>query len=461
MRYIHRIIVIGIMIMLMFIGCSKEKLNEESAPVLLDSVKINKEEKTVPVMRMDVEKENVIDVIVVPKTEELFFKMTGEVLSVDVVAGQMVEEGDTLATLSQTHLDKSIETLQEEIDYQESIYGLQLEQAKVEIEIAEKQLEILQKQFEEQESKKQEVTENLTKKQEIEDDVIQEESEDADLSVNGGEYEESSKIIEDVPEGENHSGSNTEGDTNQNASIGDQENQNSLIEDSTIEQPIILEPEITQFDLQLSELSLLEVQLSYDQLMEEYNLEMAQRQEELEALLSQKGEDVLVAPFSGRILEIYCSVGSLVDEHSVAVIIADETQKILRGTQYVNTPLKREKNLKVLFGAAEFDVVYVPYDEEEYNKRILEEELPTWFEFECPDYIGFGNEGMIKINIENSINTLAVPADCVHSDEGGKFVYKAESGKKVKQYVTIGVKTDSYVEITAGLAEGDEIYGSE
>ena len=125
----------------LLIGCTAAPSKEESGPVLLDSLKMDEKEKTIPVVRMDVVKENTIDVIVVPKTEQLFFEMDGEVLSVAVVVGQTVEEGDVLATISQTYLMESIAARQEEIDYLESSYSLQLEQAKTEIKIAEKEFE--------------------------------------------------------------------------------------------------------------------------------------------------------------------------------------------------------------------------------------------------------------------------------------------------------------------------------
>ena len=233
------------------------------------------------------------------------------------------------------------------------------------------------------------------------------------------------------------------------------------MQEPIIQEPIIQKPEITQFDLQLAELSLQEVKLSYNQLLEEYNLEMSQRKEELEALLNQKGEDVLTAPFSGRIVEVNCMVGSFVQKQSAAMLIVDESQKVLKGRPYSNISLKAKKDLLVLFDEEVLDVTYIPYDDQEYSKRAAQEELPSWFAFDCPDHISFGDEGMIKIILESSEDTLAVPVDCVFSDNSGKFVYMSEAGKRVKAYVTLGVASDNYVEITKGLAEGDEIYGIE
>lgn len=465
----------------LLIGCTAAPSKEESVPVLLDSLKMDEKEKTIPVVRMDVVKENTIDVIVVPKTEQLFFGMDGEVLSVAVVAGQTVEEGDVLATISQTYLMESIAARQEEIDYLEASYSLQLEQAKKEIKIAEKELSMLQTQYEEQEKIKQEAAQNIEKNQSEGADLVLNES--STPMENYENLEESSQI--QSAEGESHGSSDLNGseENSQNSVVEDQNSQNSSVtedqnsqnssvteeagdqnssmQEPIIQEPIIQKPEITQFDLQLAELSLQEVKLSYNQLLEEYNLEMSQRKEELEALLNQKGEDVLTAPFSGRIVEVNCMVGSFVQKQSAAMLIVDESQKVLKGRPYSNISLKAKKDLLVLFDEEVLDVTYIPYDDQEYSKRAAQEELPSWFAFDCPDHISFGDEGMIKIILESSEDTLAVPVDCVFSDNSGKFVYMSEAGKRVKAYVTLGVASDNYVEITKGLAEGDEIYGIE
>lgn len=54
-------------------------------------------------------------------------------------------------------------------------------------------------------------------------------------------------------------------------------------------------------------------------------------------------------------------------------------------------------------------------------------------------------------------DTLIVPVTAIRSDTTGSYVYK-KSGKDVeKVYVTTGITTNSNVEITKGLSEGDEI----
>lgn len=52
---------------------------------------------------------------------------------------------------------------------------------------------------------------------------------------------------------------------------------------------------------------------------------------------------------------------------------------------------------------------------------------------------------------------LVAPAGSVMEDNSGSYVYLVSNGKAVKRKVITGIKSDSEVEITGGLAQGDEI----
>lgn len=53
--------------------------------------------------------------------------------------------------------------------------------------------------------------------------------------------------------------------------------------------------------------------------------------------------------------------------------------------------------------------------------------------------------------------TLVVPAGAVAEDAAGAYVYIVKDGKAVKKAVTTGIKSDTSVEITKGVQEGEEI----
>jgi multidrug efflux pump subunit AcrA (membrane-fusion protein) len=62
-----------------------------------------------------------------------------------------------------------------------------------------------------------------------------------------------------------------------------------------------------------------------------------------------------------------------------------------------------------------------------------------------------------NIITEVKADVLAVPIAAVKTSTSGSYVQILESGKPVDQTVEVGLSTDSYMEITSGLTEGQEV----
>ncbi|MCR5773786.1 MAG: HlyD family efflux transporter periplasmic adaptor subunit [Lachnospiraceae bacterium] len=68
-----------------------------------------------------------------------------------------------------------------------------------------------------------------------------------------------------------------------------------------------------------------------------------------------------------------------------------------------------------------------------------------------------GLEADVTVLLEDTINILKVPVECVYSDDDGSFVYVVDDEQKVmKKYVTTGLKDSLYIEIE-GLDEGAHV----
>ena len=413
------ILLIGLMIVMT--GCA-DKVTEESestaeAPTLLDPVSSKDAVSVIVAERMDLHDGDLIEAIVVPKTEQLYFTLSGEVKSIEVVAGQTVEKDEVLATISQERLEEQIETLREEISYIESSYDLQIRQAEVSLELEQKKLTAAQSQYEKQQKQQEQV-----QPQDSQTEVSTEKEESQVQST-----EQNSQLQTD----------NEEGNVSE-----------------------VSGKEITEYDLQLALLSVQEATLVCDQLKEEYNLEIIQREEELQALIGQLGEDQLLAPFSGRIIEVSVTVGSYVTKDDVIMTIVNEDEKLLKGEPFYNGTLKSVKNVEAIIDDELYPVSYMAYDDLEYARSVENDEmLPTWFRFENTEGLQFGDRAKVRFYVQYSKDAVVIPSGCVHKDEMGKYVYKEEEGKRLKTYVTVGVVTENYTEIQSGIKEGDKVYG--
>ncbi len=164
MRNGKRLSILIITLGMVLAGCGKDGQSDAAIPELLEPISVA--ENTIQVKRQDFYFADYIDVTVVPQMEELYFVMDGEILEIEVKEGQLVEKGDALAKIDQTHLNDTIKELQETIAYEEKIYNMRLTQADLDVQIAEAKLSKLQAEYDEQEQKKAE--EEAKKKAEAE-----------------------------------------------------------------------------------------------------------------------------------------------------------------------------------------------------------------------------------------------------------------------------------------------------
>lgn len=68
-----------------------------------------------------------------------------------------------------------------------------------------------------------------------------------------------------------------------------------------------------------------------------------------------------------------------------------------------------------------------------------------------------GIEAKVVIYADKSENVLIVPVETVNSDKNGDFVYVVENGIVVRKDVVTGVSSDTYIEVTDGLNENDQV----
>ena len=288
--------------------------------------------------------------------------------------------------------------------------------------------------------------------------------------------EESSKIDDDSAESssipgaaDQPGGEEDSSDSSGNAGGNEESSENGQPDDSQQpESPKDPEEEqrpqieITKHDLQQARLAVQEAQLGYNQLQDDYEHEMSQRQSEMQSLLDKVGEDTIYASFSGRVVKINANVGDYVRQYDTVMMLVNEEVKTLRGKKYSNTYLMHAANIDVVIDGTTYGAEYVPYGEDEYLKRSLNREsLPSRFTMEETDEVTFGESGTVRVYKEYSIDTLVIPASCLQSDDLGEYVYKSEDGQRIKTYVTVGIRTATYAEILDGLNEGDDVYGTE
>lgn len=87
-----------------------------------------------------------------------------------------------------------------------------------------------------------------------------------------------------------------------------------------------------------------------------------------------------------------------------------------------------------------YGVTFIPEKNEDYTKYRI------------------GMTGDLTFVTKEKNNVLYVPVSFVTGENGNSYVTVMEKNKKVKKKVTTGMETDSSIEITSGLKEGDVVY---
>ena len=196
-------------------------------------------------------------------------------------------------------------------------------------------------------------------------------------------------------------------------------------------------------------------------------LDLNNKQKELSELDVSINDNVIRAPFAGRIVYGDTLVpGSWVNAEDPVVFLADDSRFTVVCGNISDTVINRSSHIFAKIGDKEYQLEYIPIDPDEYTKMmLLGEEVNTRFEIIATEdelaQLEVGQYAAICMWRDYVPDALLVPSNAVQSDAGGKYVYVEENGSRVKRTVKTGLETDSITQILEGLKEGDVVYVKE
>ncbi|MBQ8765507.1 MAG: hypothetical protein IJZ16_01765 [Clostridia bacterium] len=207
----------------------------------------------------------------------------------------------------------------------------------------------------------------------------------------------------------------------------------------------------------------------------EYNRFNQQRADEYETmltnyneLLSKQEHSIISAPCDGTI--VYVGVlrdGDYASKNSVALVIADETSKMVRFDYIDNEILSSLDEFYIQIGSEKYDdITMIEYTQEEidyysqYGYEICSRAVINGL----PEDVESGSYCGIFMTYDKVENTIYVPNESIFYDAPNStdycLVYN-EDGTQERYPVTLGTETTYYTEITEGLSEGQVIFYAE
>ena len=212
------------------------------------------------------------------------------------------------------------------------------------------------------------------------------------------------------------------------------------------------------------EIEILETQLK--QAQEQRALEIRELERQISKISEGLGDIELTAPFDGRIVWTNNSMQTYGSKHVSAndpiFYIADDTRLSIESDYMSGHVLNNLERVYALVNGQEYELTYVPYTNEEFARMVRSGNLKTRFTFVGSTEDLQGGEMAYIIPVKNSReNVLTIPANALFQAYGVSYVKKIVDGEQQRVDVTVGLITDSKVEILSGLQEGDVVYAKE
>ncbi|MBE6991956.1 MAG: biotin/lipoyl-binding protein [Ruminococcaceae bacterium] len=202
------------------------------------------------------------------------------------------------------------------------------------------------------------------------------------------------------------------------------------------------------------------IRLQAEQQQQLFSVELEELEKQLEALERSIENDELTASCDGTVVKMNVQPGGNVRGGSACVYIADDDTKVITSEYISQSDIDKCDRVYASIGGAEYDVEYLPYERDVFLQlSVSNAEMTSTFSIINPtEDIENGMFTCVYLVTDYVEDALKVPANAVHKDPGGSYVYLEQNGEQVKQYVEVGVVTGAEVQIISGLEEGDAFY---
>jgi len=232
-------------------------------------------------------------------------------------------------------------------------------------------------------------------------------------------------------------------------------------------------------DAYLTELGLREYKKRDDIRRETHALDVARLQARINALSAQEENYKMYAPFDGVILSIESlMIGNYPSGRAPFLYLADLNRLTVRSLTEQTSFFTSARSIAAIIGDTEWPIEIIPYT--------LEEQLAFYYEgITPPARFGFINEGgsfeagsapptdkrvLIMTREPSSEDVIIIPINAAHtetaSDDEGvtsrqEFAYVDVNGVRERRDIRCGRRSDIWLEVIDGLAEGELVYVSE
>lgn len=192
-------------------------------------------------------------------------------------------------------------------------------------------------------------------------------------------------------------------------------------------------------------------------------LELGKLQQDIADAKSELDGTVLTAPCSGEVVLLnVTTAGTRVTSETAILRIADDSRMVVQydGSESISNSDLEQKRITAIVGGGEYKLDPVLYEQAEYTRMLLAgERPPVRFTFAEPVEAVPGDFTEVLIYNSEARGVLRIPVNALYTAESGvTYVYIVDGEQKIYTEVSVGVRSESFIEITSGLEEGDVVF---
>ncbi len=380
---------------------------------------------------------------VVPYVEEYGFEEDVVLDRICAFPGEAVSRGEALAYSSTENLDKQIEELQKQIEDMETEFAEYELQVREDLENPQNEVKRLE-----------DIVENLERRKPAEylaapDKPEEDPSQSVSGSDAGGQTPDESG---DTGEGEPPGSSG-------NASDGVKPDDREPTPNPAYRE---WEQEYNYWNgrYRITDHGINTALLQLEQKTALYELDHAYALQQMAFLQEKKNDVTIHTHIEGNVVAMPgYGYGDRVQGETPIVAVGDLGQKILK-CDYINRKtVAAAEDIYAVIDGLRYEVEYVPMESEEYTRLTTqgEEVYSTLYLEGDAEAVNIGDYVAVVVVNRRQEHTLSVPADAVHKDDTGSYVYVLDGEENVYTSVRTGMSDGVYTEILSGIGEGDVV----
>lgn len=191
-----------------------------------------------------------------------------------------------------------------------------------------------------------------------------------------------------------------------------------------------------------------------------YELDHAYAMQQLGFLRDNKNNITVHSGMAGNVVALTdYGYGDRIEGETPIVAVGDPQRLVLKSDYINRKAAATAQEMYAVIDGIRYEVEYVPMESDEYTRLTAQGETvySTLYLKGDTQNVHLGDYVAVVVVNKKQEQALSVPADAIHKDDTGSYVYVVKGDENIYTPVSTGMSDGVYTEILSGIAEGDVV----